>query len=234
MLAPSGGGLILYQAYGNLYAMTGFSTWMAFGGNTHDLSSFREEADEITDLHQILDEVLLTERGDGVASIKQRRRDLSSDGVWTLETASQRPFPKAQGKVKFLIVAVDYFTKFGLLGEIISDNGKQLRDNLFKDWCEELNIKQRPTPEPRHAGRKAKMERYYNTKVHITSFRPGDFVYRNNEASRVKVSKKLGPKWEGPYEVVEALGKGAYKLRNGSGDILPRTWNIQDLKKCYI
>ncbi|GJX00573.1 hypothetical protein Tco_0184486 [Tanacetum coccineum] len=50
MLAPSGGGLILYQVYGNLYAMT--------------------------------------ERGDGVASIKRRRRDLFGDGVWNLETAS--------------------------------------------------------------------------------------------------------------------------------------------------
>ncbi|GJY37531.1 hypothetical protein Tco_0422909 [Tanacetum coccineum] len=47
-----------------------FSTWMAFGGNTRDLGSFGEEIDEITDLHQILEEVLLTERGDGVASIK--------------------------------------------------------------------------------------------------------------------------------------------------------------------
>ncbi|GJW78156.1 reverse transcriptase domain-containing protein [Tanacetum coccineum] len=79
------------------------------------------------------------------------------------------PFPEGQGKVKFLIVAIDYFTKwveakpvatitgnqvkkffwdnivcrFGLPGEIISDNGKQLRDNPFKDWCEKLNIKQR-------------------------------------------------------------------------------------------
>ncbi|GKG21001.1 hypothetical protein Tco_0380802, partial [Tanacetum coccineum] len=74
----------------------------------------------------------------------------------------------------------------------------------------------------REARSKAKMERYYNTKVRSTSFRPGDFIYPNNEASRVKESRKLGPKWEGPYEVVEALGKGAYKLRNGSGDILPR------------
>ncbi|GKC07807.1 reverse transcriptase domain-containing protein [Tanacetum coccineum] len=32
---------------------------------------------------------------------------------------------------------------FGLPGEIISDNGKQFRDNPFKDWCEKLNIKQR-------------------------------------------------------------------------------------------
>ncbi|GKE71930.1 reverse transcriptase domain-containing protein, partial [Tanacetum coccineum] len=78
------------------------------------------------------------------------------------------PFPEGPGKVKFLIVAIDYFTKwieakavatitgnqvkkfvwdnivcrFGLPGEIISDNGKQFRDNLFKDWCEKLCIRQ--------------------------------------------------------------------------------------------
>ncbi|GJS60288.1 hypothetical protein Tco_0655072 [Tanacetum coccineum] len=58
-----------------------FSTWMAFGGSTRDLGSFGEETNEITDLHQILKEVLLTKRGDGVAGIKQRCRDPSSDGV---------------------------------------------------------------------------------------------------------------------------------------------------------
>ncbi|GJV94666.1 hypothetical protein Tco_1187433 [Tanacetum coccineum] len=78
------------------------------------------------------------------------------------------PFPEGLGKVKFLIVAIDYFTKwieakplatitgaqvkkfiwdnivcrFGLPGEIISDNGKQFRDNPFKDWCEKLCIRQ--------------------------------------------------------------------------------------------
>ncbi|GKB07869.1 reverse transcriptase domain-containing protein [Tanacetum coccineum] len=257
------------------------------------------------------------------------------------------PFPEGQGKVKFLIVAIDYFTKwieakpmatisgnqvnkfvwenivcrFGLPGEIISDNGKQFRDKPFKDWCEKLNIKQRfasvkhpqtngqveranrslregiqarlgednrnwveevshilwehrtmiktsneDTPfsltygtevvipveigmpslrcaevnqaendeglllnldileerrekvAVREARNKAKMEKYYNAKVRSTSFRPEDFVYRSNEASHSKESKKLGPKWEGPYEVVEALGKGAYKLRNRNGD----------------
>ncbi|GJT57915.1 hypothetical protein Tco_0992969 [Tanacetum coccineum] len=108
MLAPSGGGLILYQAYGNLYAMTGRKahlledkqissvgvfdevTWMAFGGNSHDLGSFREETDEITDLHQILEEILLTERGDGVVGLNRHRRDPSGDGVRDLVTASRR------------------------------------------------------------------------------------------------------------------------------------------------
>lgn len=85
---------------------------------------------------------------------------------WGIDIAG--PFPVAAGGLKFLIVAIDYFTKwieakavtsikgnqvkrfvwdnivchFGLPGEIISDNGKQFRDNPFKDWCEQLNIKQ--------------------------------------------------------------------------------------------
>ncbi|GJR87996.1 hypothetical protein Tco_0212007 [Tanacetum coccineum] len=46
-------------------------------------------------------------------------------------------------------------------------------------------------------------------KVRSTRFKPGDLVYRNNDASRVEDTMKLGPKWEGPYEVTEALGKGA-------------------------
>ncbi|GKE00713.1 reverse transcriptase domain-containing protein, partial [Tanacetum coccineum] len=78
------------------------------------------------------------------------------------------PFPKGLGKVKFLIAAIDYFTKwievnplatitgnqvkkfvwdnivcrFGLPGEIVSDNGKQFRDNPFKYRCEKLCIRQ--------------------------------------------------------------------------------------------
>ncbi|GKE94334.1 hypothetical protein Tco_1579189 [Tanacetum coccineum] len=67
-----------------------------------------------------------------------------------------------------------------------------------------------------------------------TTFRPEDLVYRKNEASRVEEIGKLGPKWEGPYEVMEALGKGSYKLRDPGGKQLPRTWNIRNLKKCYV
>ncbi|GJS56176.1 reverse transcriptase domain-containing protein [Tanacetum coccineum] len=280
---------------------------------------------------------------------------------WGIDIAG--PFPEGPGKVKFLIVAMDYFTKwieakpvatitgnqvkkfvwenivcrFGLPGEIISDNGKQFRDNPFKDWCEKLCIQQHfasvkhpqtnglveranrslgegikarlgkdnknwmeeishvlwahrtmvkssngDTPfsltygteavipaeigmptfrtteldmakndealqinlelleEKREqaaiteAKSKRQMEKYYNAKVRNTSFKPGDLVYRNNEASRAEDTGKLGPKWEGPYEVTEALGKGSYRLKDRNGKELPRTWNVCNLKKCYI
>nr|GEX93150.1 reverse transcriptase domain-containing protein [Tanacetum cinerariifolium] len=271
------------------------------------------------------------------------------------------PFLKGPGKVKFLIVAMDYFTKwieakavatitggqvkkfvwdnivcrFGIPGEIFSDNGKHSVTNPFKDWCDKLNITQRfasvkhpqsnglmkkanrslgeeiksrlgegnknwvkelphvlsahrtmiksshgDTPFSltygteavipteigipmyrtaavdvvsndeelrlnldlleerreraaiREAKAKSKITRYYNARVRSVTFKPGDFVYRSNDASHAVAG--LGPKWEGPYEVTEALGNRAYKLRSVDGTILPRTWNIANLKRCYL
>ncbi|GJR74688.1 reverse transcriptase domain-containing protein [Tanacetum coccineum] len=227
--------------------------------------------------------------------------------------------------------------RFGLPGEIILDNGKQFRDDPFKDWCEKLCINQhfafikrpqtnglveranrslgegikarlearsknwmeelprvlwahrtmikssngdtlfslayrteavipaeigmltirtaevdlvqnnealeinldlleeiREEAAIREAKSKAKNGKYYNAKVQNTSFKPGDLVYRNNDTSRAKDIGKLGPKWEGPYEVTKTLRKGAYKLRDLDGKQLPRTWNISNLKKCYM
>nr|GEV87694.1 reverse transcriptase domain-containing protein [Tanacetum cinerariifolium] len=86
----------------------------------------------------------------------------------------------------------------------------------------------------REAKSKAEMEKYYNSKVLNTSFKPGDIVYCNNDVSRAEDTGKLGSKWEGPYEVTKALGKGACKLRDCGWKQLSRTWNIRNLKKCYI
>ncbi|XP_071700532.1 uncharacterized protein [Rutidosis leptorrhynchoides] len=78
------------------------------------------------------------------------------------------PFPRGVGNVKFLVVAIDYFTKwvkakplstitgrkiltfvwedivcrFGLPREIVSDNGTQFAHNPFKDWCADMDIQQ--------------------------------------------------------------------------------------------
>nr|GEX66810.1 reverse transcriptase domain-containing protein [Tanacetum cinerariifolium] len=81
---------------------------------------------------------------------------------------------------------------------------------------------------------KSKMMKYYNARVCGVAFKLGDFVYRSNDASHAVVGGKLGPKWEGPYEVTEALGNGAYKLWFTDGTVLPRTWNVTNLKRCYL
>ena len=77
------------------------------------------------------------------------------------------PLPIGTGQCKFIIVAVDYFTKwaeaeplatiteqkirnfvwrsiiykFGILRALVSDNGKQFDNLKFKDFCAELGIK---------------------------------------------------------------------------------------------
>nr|GEU48353.1 reverse transcriptase domain-containing protein [Tanacetum cinerariifolium] len=81
---------------------------------------------------------------------------------------------------------------------------------------------------------KSKMTKYYNARVRGVTFRPGDFVYRSNDASHAVNEWKLGPKWEGLYEVTKALGDSAYKLRYTNGTVLPKTWNVTNLKKCYL
>nr|GEV26405.1 reverse transcriptase domain-containing protein [Tanacetum cinerariifolium] len=68
---------------------------------------------------------------------------------------------------------------------------------------------------------KAKMEKYYNSRVRNTSLKPGDLIYQNNEASHEEDEGKLRPKWEGPSEVIEALEKGANKLKDRNGNVLP-------------
>ena len=77
------------------------------------------------------------------------------------------PLPRGKGQVKFLLVAIDYFTKwveaealstiteakiqsfvwkniicrFGIPQIIISDNGQQFNSQGFKDFCSSLGIK---------------------------------------------------------------------------------------------
>ncbi|GJU38378.1 reverse transcriptase domain-containing protein [Tanacetum coccineum] len=110
----------------------------------------------------------------------------------------------------------------------IAQNNEALEVNL--DLLEE----RRDQAAIREAKSKAKMKKYYNSKVQSTSLKPGDLVYRNNDASRAEDTRRLGPKWEGPYEVTKALGKGAHKLRDRNEKQLPQTWNVSNLKRCYI
>ena len=43
----------------------------------------------------------------------------------------------------------------------------------------------------------------------------------------------LGPNWEGPYQIVEVMREGTFKLARLSGETVPRTWNAMHLKKYY-
>ncbi|GJU05117.1 hypothetical protein Tco_1121547 [Tanacetum coccineum] len=46
----------------------------------------------------------------------------------------------------------------------------------------------------REAKAKSQMTKYYNARVRGVTFRPGDFVYRSNDASHAVAGGKLRPK----------------------------------------
>ena len=77
-------------------------------------------------------------------------------------------------------------------------------------------------------------ERYYNKKVRPRSFLPGDLVCRKLEAARPSEARgALAPNWKDPVQVSQAQGNGAYKLETLDGELIPRTWNADNLRKFH-
>ncbi|GJY35610.1 reverse transcriptase domain-containing protein [Tanacetum coccineum] len=114
-----------------------------------------------------------------------------------------------------------------MIREEFNEEGARLKPGL-------TTKNRRKQPVIREARYKSKMEQYYNKKVRPAGFRPGEFVYQRNEASRVEDQGKLGPNWEGPYRVTEAFENGSYKLQTMEDKIVPRTWHAINLRKCYL
>ncbi|GKA31955.1 hypothetical protein Tco_0718322, partial [Tanacetum coccineum] len=143
-------------------------------------------------------------------------------GRWQLATKSGRShfrpvIPAEIGMPTLRIAKVDM---------VQNDEALEINLDLLEETREQAAIREEKS--------KVKLEKYYNLKVRSISFKPGELVYRSNDASRAEEVGKLGPKWKGPYEVTGALGRGTYKLRDRDGKQLSRTWNVRNLKKCYV
>nr|GEU42358.1 reverse transcriptase domain-containing protein [Tanacetum cinerariifolium] len=144
------------------------------------------------------------------------------------ELGGRNQGPLGRGKGEAVIHAKIGMPTYCTTAVDVIHNDEELRLNL--DLLEE----RRERAAIREAKAKLKMTKYYNVRVRGVTFRPSDFVYRRNDASHVVDGRKIRSKWERPYEVTEALGDGAYKLRSADETVLPRTWNIANLKRCYL
>ncbi|XP_071687002.1 uncharacterized protein [Rutidosis leptorrhynchoides] len=109
-----------------------------------------------------------------------------------------------------------------------STNGKGLHANL--DMLEE----RKEIAAIQEAMNKQKISNYYDKHVKPLSFKVGEYVWRNNEASRAENTGKLGPNWEGPYEIIGTSATRSYIIAEITGERVPRTWHATNLKRCYI
>ncbi|GJU77874.1 reverse transcriptase domain-containing protein [Tanacetum coccineum] len=130
------------------------------------------------------------------------------------------PLLKALGKVKFLIVAVDYFTKWVEAKPLVSITGKHVESLTYgtkavlpievsiptkrtkkvdlvqneRDLRIHLEIleERREVATIKEAAYKKKLEKYYNKKVRQSVYKPGDYVLWLNSTSKVEYTGKMG------------------------------------------
>ena len=102
--------------------------------------------------------------------------------------------------------------------------------------CQELDTidETRNAARLRMAAYQQRISRTYNKNIRIRRFKVGDWVLRKAFQNTTNPADgKLAPKWEGPYEIESESGKGAYRLKDMEGDILPRSWNAIHLKAYF-
>ena len=79
-----------------------------------------------------------------------------------------------------------------------------------------------------------KLKQGYDTKVKLRPLELGDLVLRKVLGmAKNPVWGKLGPNWEGPYRITSVTGIGAYFLEDLNERVLPRPWNVNNLRRYY-
>ena len=79
-----------------------------------------------------------------------------------------------------------------------------------------------------------KLKQGYDAKVKLRPLVPGDLVLRKVLGTAKNPTwGKLGPNWEGPYRITSMAGIGAYFLEDLDERVIPRPWNVKNLKRYY-
>ena len=79
-----------------------------------------------------------------------------------------------------------------------------------------------------------KLKQGYDAKVKLRPLMPGDLVLRKVLGTAKNPAwGKLGPNWEGPYRITSMAGIRAYFLEDLDERIIPRPWNVNNLKMYY-
>jgi rhodanese-related sulfurtransferase len=76
------------------------------------------------------------------------------------------------------------------------------------------------------------LQKYYNKRVVQRELNVGDLVLKKD--IRTKDKHKFSTPWEGPFIIMDVAAPGAYVLAEVDDDMLPNTWNADQLHKYYV
>ena len=79
-----------------------------------------------------------------------------------------------------------------------------------------------------------KLKQGYDARVKLRPLEPGDLVLRKVLGMMKNPAwEKLWPNWEGPYRITSLAGIGAYFLEDLDENVVPRPWNVNNLRMYY-
>jgi transposase InsO family protein len=74
--------------------------------------------------------------------------------------------------------------------------------------------------------------KWRDRKVQLKNIKPGHLVLRR--VANPDTVGKLQLKWEGPLLVVSSSRPGSYRLKDMDGNDIPRSWNVDELRRYYV
>ena len=80
-----------------------------------------------------------------------------------------------------------------------------------------------------------KLKQGYDANMKLRPLAPGDLVVRKVfDIAKNLAWGKLGPNWEWPNRITSVVGIGAYFLKDLDENVVPRPWNVNNLRMyCY-
>ena len=152
--------------------------------------------------------------------------------LWTYRTTPRRSTGETPFSMTYGVEAViPSETGFPTM-RTSSFNPKDNDENLARD----LNLidEKREKAMVQLAHYQQKLRQGYDAHVKVRPLVPGDLVLRKVVGSAKNPAwGKLGPNWEGPYCITSNAGIGAYYLEDLDGLVIPRPWNVNNLKRYY-
>nr|GEY52134.1 hypothetical protein [Tanacetum cinerariifolium] len=146
------------------------------------------------------------------------------------------PLPLARRGAKFVIMAVNYFTKWIEAKPLVRITSKE---TSIKQSNEETPFSLTYDSDaviPAEIGiptyRTLMISEGYNEEdMHLNL----DRLQERRETAAIREARmedqgKLGPKWERPYRVMEAYANGSYKFQTFKDKEIPRTWHVINLR----
>ena len=153
--------------------------------------------------------------------------------LWTYRTTPRRsteetPFSMTYG-VEAIIPLETRFPTLRTSSFNLSSNNELLEKSL--DFIEE----RRESAKVQLAYYQHKLKQGYNANVKLRPLVPGDLVLRKVLGTTKNPAwGKLRPNWEGSYRITSVASIGAYFLEDLDEHVIPRMWNVNNLKNVLL